>query len=154
VSKTVYLDTGVLGYITHPRGSEETTECVKWLLSLLKSGIRVCLPEICDYELRREYVLNGRTKALDKLNQLKGTIEYVPIQSPMMTKAADLWAFARSQGKPTADPKELDGDVILAAQAIISAAGSKIEIATTNVGHLSLFAQANVWRDVECVNQA
>lgn len=35
-----------------------------------------------------------------------------------MLKAAELWAMARKQGKPTSDPKELDCDIILTAQTL------------------------------------
>ena len=66
-----------------------------------------------------------------------------------MIQAAEFWAWARSQGRPTADPKELDCDVILAAQAeLIKRAGDQPIIATTNVGHLALFADARLWSDI------
>ena len=58
-----------------------------------------------------------------------------------MTKAAELWAESRRLGRPTADPKELDGDVILAAQALAADA----VVATENVGHLSRFVLAKHW---------
>lgn len=45
---------------------------------------------------------------------------------------------------PTADDKELDGDVILAAQAEQADA----LVATENVGHLSRFVDAQAWRDI------
>ncbi len=48
---------------------------------------------------------------------------------------ARLWADARQRGLPTAPPHGLDGDVILAAQAL-SVQGS---VATTNRSHLSVF---------------
>jgi hypothetical protein len=51
---------------------------------------------------------------------------------------------ARKRGKPTADLKELDGDVILAAQALQVDA----IVATENVGHLSLFVEAKHWKDI------
>ena len=67
-----------------------------------------------------------------------------------MLKAAQLWATSRQAGMPTADLKELDGDVILAAQALlIVESGEGVVIATTNVGYLSRFVEARHWRDIE-----
>ena len=45
---------------------------------------------------------------------------------------------------PTADPKELDCNVILAAQAL------EVEgiVATANIGHLSWFVTAKHWYDI------
>ena len=145
---TVFLDTGVLGYITHPHGSKESRECTAWLLALLGNGARICLPEICDYELRREYLLGQRGNALKKLDALKTAIEFIPLNSSMMIKAAELWASLRAAGKPTADPKALDADVILGAQAITLIGSANFCIATTNVGHLSNFADAREWRAI------
>ena len=50
----------------------------------------------------------------------------------------------RKQGCPTADPKELNGDVIVAAQA--ESVGAVV--ATENVGHISLFIDARGWREI------
>ena len=61
-----------------------------------------------------------------------------------MLKAAELWAEARRSGMPTADPKELDCDVILAAQAL----GIDGIVATENIGHLSRFVAAKHWYDI------
>jgi hypothetical protein len=58
-----------------------------------------------------------------------------------MRQAAVFWAQARQQGQPTADDRALDGDVILAAQAITLGV-TDVVIATTNVGHLSRLAPA------------
>ena len=66
-----------------------------------------------------------------------------------MLLAAELWAEARRRGRPTADPKELDCDVVLAAQAgLIARAWDEPVIATTNVGHLTLFADARAWQEI------
>ncbi|KAF0210813.1 MAG: hypothetical protein FD167_5373 [bacterium] len=46
---------------------------------------------------------------------------------------------------PTADPKELDCDVVLAAQALMVNA----IVATENVAHLSRYTEAKHWRDIE-----
>lgn len=46
-------------------------------------------------------------------------------------------------------PDALDGDVILAAQALLVAnEGNEVIIATTNVGHLSRFVDAREWQDI------
>lgn len=59
-----------------------------------------------------------------------------------------LWAKARQQGQPTAGDKALDGDVILAGQAMTLKA-SDVLIATTNVGHLSRFVPAEIWQNIK-----
>jgi hypothetical protein len=60
-----------------------------------------------------------------------------------MLKAAELCATARRAGLPTAPPDALDGDVILAAQAMLSRGlGVAVTVATDNVGHLARFVDA------------
>lgn len=149
----VFLDTGVLGYVTHPNANEESNRCTTWLKELLNHGAQVCIPEVCDYELRREYLRRapndkGAQQALEKLEALKSVLDYIPIRTDIMIHAAELWAKTRNNHRPTADLKELDVDVILASQAHLTAAGSKLTIATTNVGHLSLFADARAYTDI------
>jgi predicted nucleic acid-binding protein len=68
-------------------------------------------------------------------HRLANDLVYLPITTAIMRDAARLWADARSRGFPTASPQGLDGDVILAAQAL-SVQGS---VATTNRGHLAAF---------------
>ncbi len=66
-----------------------------------------------------------------------------------MLRAAELWAAARRAAMPTASPDALDGDVILAAQAILSAgAGDIVTVATDNGGHLAQFVDAQPWEKV------
>jgi hypothetical protein len=64
-----------------------------------------------------------------------------------MRDAAALWARSRSKGRITADRHALDGDVILAAQAMSIDARSPI-IATTNIGHLGALAKAEKWTSI------
>jgi predicted nucleic acid-binding protein len=58
-----------------------------------------------------------------------------------MRRAAELWADVRRRGQPTADPRSLDADVILSAQA----EGVGGIVATENVSHLSRFVDAREW---------
>lgn len=111
------------------------------------AGRRVVVPEITDYEVRRELLRLGRSRAIARLDALAQATEYVPITTAAMRKAADLWAQARQQGQPTAGDNTIDADVILIAQALTLGAQSVI-IATVNVGHLSRFAPADQWQNI------
>jgi predicted nucleic acid-binding protein len=104
------------------------------------------LPEISDYEVRRELIRAKRFAGLRRLDQLKATVDYQPITTDIMLDAAELWAIARQQGRPTANDKALDGDMILAAQArSLERAGWEVIVATDNVAHLGLFVRADTW---------
>jgi predicted nucleic acid-binding protein len=142
------LDTGPLGMVTNPKTSSAICqECKLWLDDLPLKGYEVMLPEIADYEVRRELLRAGKVTGIRRLDQLKAAITYRPITTEVMLKAAELWAEARRRGRPTPDPKELDGDVILAAQAaLVADEGNEVIIDTTNVGHLSQFIDAREWR--------
>jgi predicted nucleic acid-binding protein len=107
------------------------------------------LTEITDYEVRRELLRLHASAALRRLDLLCGQLEYIEITTLAMRRAAELWAQVRQQGQPTADPHALDGDVILAAQALLAAGPSDtIVVATTNVGHLSRLVPAQRWQEI------
>jgi predicted nucleic acid-binding protein len=136
--------------VTNPRATPLALECQLWLDSLEPKGYKVMLPEIADYEVRRELLRAGKVTGIERLDQLKAAITYRPITTEVMLKAAEFWAQARKRGRPTADPKALDGDVILAAQAtLVANEGNQVIIATTNVGHLSQFVDAREWRLIQ-----
>lgn len=144
----MFLDTGVLSSVIFPSG-QENKECIAWLRSLIAAGVRVCIPEISDYEVRRKLLHRRATKQLGRLDSLKSNMHYVPIDTAAMQKAAELWAQGRSQGRPTADDKSLDADVILSAQAQLSLQpGDVLMVATTDVGDLSTFVPASRWRGI------
>ncbi len=106
------------------------------------------LPEIADYEVRRELLRANKTKGIAHLDALGTLVEYLPITTVAMRQAALFWAQARQQGQPTAGDTTIDGDMILAGQAITIGV-SDVVIATTNVGHLSRFAPADLWPNIE-----
>ncbi len=145
------LDTGPLGMVTNPKTSSPICqECKLWLDNLPLKGYEVMLPEIADYEVRRELLRVGKVAGIRRLDQLKAAITYRPITTEVMLKAAKLWAEARKRGRPTSDPKALDGDVILAAQAtLVVEQGNEVIVATTNVGHLAQFIDAREWRLIQ-----
>lgn len=141
MTRPVLLDAGPLGRIAHPRAR---LEVVVWLESLLRTKVPVIVPEIADYEVRRSLLLHDLTKSLQRLDQMRENLIFLPLNPGVMLRAAELWAQTRKQGHPTADPKDLDGDVILAAQAE-QVAGL---LATDNVGHLARLADAVYWAEI------
>lgn len=146
----VLLDAGPLGLVTNPRASALSMECRRWLADLLAGGVLVMVPEIADFEVRRELVRAKRLRGVARLDQAKSSLGYVPITTPAMLQAATFWAQARQRGQPTAPDLALDADTILAAQAVVLAAqeGDRVVIATTNPGHLQRFTDADNWRRI------
>ncbi|WP_333322996.1 nucleic acid-binding protein [Microcoleus sp. AT9b-C3] len=136
--------------VTNPQAKPPYLECQLWLDSLLQNGEMVILPEIADYEVRRELIRAGKERGIRKLDLFKNVLTYRPLTTEVMLLAAQLWADSRMRGRPTAEPNSLDGDVILAAQAILEASeGNDVVIATTNVGHWSQFTDAREWRLIQ-----
>jgi predicted nucleic acid-binding protein len=146
----ILLDSSPLGLVTNPRATATSQECSFWLERIVNGNHRVVIPEIVDYELRREFLRGWMTRALTILEALALRLAFVPITTPVMRQAAEFWAIARQRGMATADDKALDGDMILAAQAIQIERtwDQEAVIATTNVRHLARFATAREWREI------
>ncbi len=148
MSQVILLDAGPMGLATNPKLSPESLACTQWLQILVSSGSRVIIPEIADYEVRRELLRANKIKGITRLNELTQLVEYLPITTTAMRQAALFWAQARQQGQPTAGDKTIDGDIILVAQAVTLAV-LDVVIATTNVGHLSRFVSADLWQNIK-----
>ena len=145
------MDTGVLGLVTHPSRKPEPRRCKEWFKNRLEDGFTFYVPEIADYELRRKLLHLRSGAALDRLDDLQTTVSYLPITTAAMRRAAEFWADARRKGFPTAAEPALDGDVILAAQAVTLPAdedGASVVVATSNVGHLNRFVPARRWQEI------
>ena len=54
MSQFIFLDSGPLGLITHPRQTAEVSAITEWLARMLKNENRVLVPAIIYYELKRE----------------------------------------------------------------------------------------------------
>ncbi len=147
--RAVILDTGPLGLLSNPRVSDRGRACHRWVRGLVAVGVSVYIPEITDYEVRRELHLARLTDSLAVLDGLTGSLDYLPLDTAMMRHAAELWAEARHRGRPTADRHALDGDVILAAQALsLGLPSSEFVVATGNAGHLAQFVPAQDWPEI------
>ncbi len=147
MKRIVLLDAGPLGLVTNPKLSPQSLACNQWLQSLLLEGVHVLVPEIADYEVRRELLRARKLKGVQRLDNLIEIIGYLPLTTAVMREAAQLWAQIRQSGQPTADRHALDGDVILAAQAR-SIPADDVIVATTNVGHLARLVEAALWTDI------
>lgn len=148
--RAVFLDTYPLSLVTHPREkSAEGDACQHWLENLVRHGVEVYIPEIADYELRREMVRRENIGNLRRLDRLNAQARYLPITTEAMRLASELWAQARNMGQPTASDHALDGDVILVAQALTTGIlRSDFSVATSNPAHLGRFVPASVWQDI------
>jgi len=147
--RLVFLDSGPLGLQANARGKPRPDRCREWVKGLTAAGVRVFVPEIADYEVRRKLLHIGATAGVRRLDQVKATLDYAPITTDVMMMAAELWASARRIGLTTAPPDAIDGDCILAAQAMLAVGpGDVITVATENVKHLEMFVNAYPWETV------
>ena len=149
--EAVFLDATPYGLATQrPGKSQEADDCMKCVITLRRAGIKVFVPAIADYEIRRE-MLRVNKEAVIRLDTFLSAVEgrFVPLTPEALFRAARLWAEAQNKGIPTADTKALDGDVILAAQVLTFriATGSFL-VATENVRHLSRYVACADWRDI------
>jgi len=139
------IDTNILGKICYPTASSNssTADTFENLLSLGK--YQFIIPEIADYELRRKFWHmqyskdSGKNefgkKNLKRLDDLISLLTYLPLTTEIMKLAAEMWGKSRANGILTSSDKNIDGDVILAAQALYYRAA----VLTENHKHLSHF---------------
>jgi predicted nucleic acid-binding protein len=151
----VFLDSGILGLLSSPYKEGDARDCGEWLYRLLSKSVYVVSSDICDYEVRRGLklaLINRPVKSgLKQLDALTDLIDFLPLTRDVMEIASDIWAQARSQGKATANDKNIDGDMIIAAHwSILNAKypGREVIVVTTNVKHLGYFTNAHTWRDI------
>lgn len=146
----VVLDSGPLGLVTQQTGKSAGADaCRTWMENLLLNGVQIYVPEIADYEVRRELLRAGKTNSIGRLDRLKALARHLPLTTDVMLQAASLWAAARNAGMATADLHALDGDVIVTAQALlVGLPPAEIIVATSNVSHLARFVTADLWTQI------
>lgn len=152
MASMVVLDSTPLGLVTQKPGrSSEVDSYLQWIADLTRSGWMIRVPEIADYEVRRELPRSGKTTGVARLDAFNNARvdRYIPLNTAAMRLAANLWAQVRTSGKPTADSQALDGDVILAAQVLtLEVDPSEIIVAAHNVKHISRFTAADLWMNI------
>jgi predicted nucleic acid-binding protein len=139
-TKPVILDSGPLGRVINP-GPHRHLDIKLWLLELRHAKVQIMLPEIVDYEIRRNLLAEGLTGSLALLDKLGGDLLFLRFGEETLKSAAGLWAQARRHGRATSHPLDLDVDVMVAALAIETGA----IVATDNVAHLGRFVDARPW---------
>ena len=132
------LDTGVLGQVCHPRKHHDVRE---WFRRAVREH-EFLISEIADYELRRELLRIGSRRSVARLDELTRELRYLPATTATWRAAARLWADQRRAGIITGEG--LDGDVLIAAQAIEEAA----TIVTLNEKHFEGLVDALSWSTV------
>ena len=95
MSRTILLDSGPLGLITNPRASPPAAACGQWVVNAISGGAVVVVPEIADYEVRRELIRARRIAGIARLDAFIGQVEFLPIETAAMRQAAAFWAEAR-----------------------------------------------------------
>ncbi|MBI4704879.1 MAG: PIN domain-containing protein [Deltaproteobacteria bacterium] len=134
------LDTAVLGQLCHPRKHAEVRE---WLWDAIAVH-EPLVPEVADYELRRELLRIRAGWSIRRLDELGRMLGYVPVSTPHWRLAAELWARQRARGRPAASTAALDADMLLAAQALSHDA----TVVTANPRHFAELVEAMTWREV------
>ena len=156
MARLILLDSGPLGLIVRAPGPSrpQVGRCLGWVQIIRASGAIVIIPDLAHYEVRREL---HRIRAIGSLRRLEYALDrgsgfrHLTLSTDAIVKAAELWAFIRQSGVPTASPNALDADAILAGQAALAGQpGDTVTIATTNLAHLSRFPgiDAQTWDQI------
>lgn len=118
------LDTNLLIRVCHPKKHTDVKEWLKgWLAHAGRAaGVEVIISAVADYELRRGYLSEldrkeDERKALERLDQLCAELGVQQVSGKNLRDAAEMWAKARRGGYSTAPERDVDWDVLIAAQA-------------------------------------
>ena len=153
MARIIVLDSGPLGDACRRSGHPDG-DCLRdWLDQANTNRAIIAIPEIVDYEVRRELLRAGAAGGIRRLDLLwhdpRHQMHYIPITTAAMLMAAELWADARNRGIGTADDQAIDADVILAAQArLFTGLSDTLVVATENRRHLSRYLDARHWKDI------
>jgi len=148
---TVFLDAGPHSLITNPKQVPATIAAAEWVVAIGLAGHRFVVPAIAHFEFRRELLRAGKPASIARLGAFNDAApdRFLSVSDAALRYAAVLWAESGNSGAPIADPKELNADVIIAAQVLsFGLSTSQFVVATSNVGHLKRFVPSELWTNI------
>src|SRR4051812_26679306 len=98
-ARQVVLDSGPLGLASRRRRTDESDQVVRWISRLLQRGANIIVPEIADFEVRRELMRAEKKRSIELLDALNERLEYLPLTTAAMRLASRFWADARKTEK-------------------------------------------------------
>lgn len=155
----VVLDSNVLGLLATPdksvafedeRESTEIYRCTEWLYRLLSRGVRVVIPDICDYEVRRE-LIRIDSSSIEHLNSLRELLDCREVTFDILEHAAKLWAESRKISQPNTVQENIDVDCIISAYCHIleqENPGREVILATKNIKDFQRTTKCAHWQDI------
>lgn len=151
----ILIDTGIVGLLTQPNSTNESTQILDWMYNSLAKSVRVLASDICDYEIRRGLIkarLDGRcSDGIEKLDQLREVIEFLPITNRALAHACVYWADAAKKSQLNAPKHDINFDLILCGTWKVLTEdypGQDIVIATKNLRDFLRFANADLWQNI------
>ena len=154
MARTIVLDSFPVSSLGKNRAGLLTVSdhCRQWILDCISAGNSVRVPAIAYYETLRELERLSATAQILRLKTFCFTApdRFIPLETAHLEAAAKMWGQIRNLGAPTAGPNDLDGDVILAAQALsLGIAAPGLIVATTNPSHISRYVAADLWTNIQ-----
>jgi len=128
----------------------EIYQCTEWFYRLLSKGVYIIVSDICDYEVRREFI-RIKSKSVQELDNLRDLIEFQEVTFAVLEKAAELWAEARYMSQSNKIKENIDVDCILAAQWCLlqeQYPGRKVIIGTKNIKDFQRVTDCDVWQNI------
>jgi predicted nucleic acid-binding protein len=144
MSLVLAFDSGPLGQLSHP-DINRYPDLFRWFAAHHIAGTEFIFLEISDFEVRRNLIVDRRRRALRRLNDIISFGRYLPITTSAMRLAAVLWANQRRVGRSVGDPKELNADVIVAAQSV----QAKAILVTDNPKHFPVRLATSHWSAIK-----
>src|SRR5271157_1790004 len=101
MARLILLDSGPLGMIVRAPSKPQVVRCITWLKTISATGATVVIPEIADYEVRRELL---RIRAVGSLRRLERYLDpssglgHLTLSPDAMIKAA--WRRPGSNRQP------------------------------------------------------